>query len=914
MLFDSSPKIGINAKISTNDVTPSTVSIFGTAQMIEARKLSYEGFVLADLRMQACRILRNQMYIIYHIGLTRYMMQHTVGANFVKKFYFDVTPESFTPDSKEISLYLSNPKFLWRFSAWNYNAMIHMFDPKHRSKHMRFGFKTYNEDDSPVMSYVESRNTRIINNLKLNFNKLELITYEPYNFEKFEIVQSYFTFKLNKYEQTEIYFSDDYFLHQLDAKTTYDEYVHLLITGDCRRYPSDLLLRQIDVKNENLNKKKEKSFFKKVNKRLSTASNHKTLLKFMSSKIEKSDPAIIAQLADLVAYNRQYIKVENPLITNPRWVNECYMECLTPVSIFYWYIYGIFGNDCLIEEETNSIVGAPWDVNIEPRKMKWLLKQFINVTSNFKWLYDLSLREQHLLHDVNDLNKELIHLINLYRKVALSIDVKQFPSPKKLRCFETYDCPTESSYVLSSSMYSSIRSAGSKTLSLKRLFAHKNEDGPLRVCEPLDLFTEEPKQPANDKPCNIPTSILKKDVTNSPAQTLESLTTTAFQKTIKNNNDIQCEHEYDEDDENSMKKLSRTTTRRSTRGFHLELRDIKEEIDEDFSVDFNTAYAQAHLQPSVHVIKSNFLSVYEFSNNKVVQYKKDILSKMLLLRDIDEKENFPVVPTSSVKKKQIQVPDNYVHPLIINVMHKHLGYSHPSIALLDQGNKNAWRELEYRKLMAIVIDLVYKQSRNCLNTKPLMHLLYDETGRFGVEPSTFISFHDTIIHKLKNRYENITNAINSAMKKFKCRRNVNDFPNAPRISANFNIVKYEETRDCHVAVITYFTDYFLANHPGMKFMRSMLWTVHFILGSTSQIKKLMYAIARDIHLSELFERCKYFSLNTNWSYEHFNFDRSNQEMFESYQLFEPHSTDDSESKLASSSEESLQNNLSLKSD
>lgn len=906
MLFDSKPKIGINAKISINEITPSTISIFGTAQMIEARKSSYIGFNLADLKMQASRILKNQMYIIYHLGLTRFMMQHAVGANFVKKNYFEITPESFTPTNEEISLYLSNPKFLWRFSAWNYNAMIQMFDPKHRSKNFTHSFKTYKEDDSPVMSYVESRNTRIINNLKLNFKKLDSIKYEPYNHEKFETVQSYFTYRLNKYEQTEIYFSDDYYLHELDAETTYDEYIHLLITGDCRRYPSDLLLQQIDVKNDNLNKIKSKTFFKKVNKRLSKSSCFSSVLKYMSAKVEKSDPLIIPKLADLVAFNKKYVTINNPLITNPRWLNECYLEFLTPMSVFYWFINGIFDNDHIISENSDSAIGVPWDIDIESNKKKWLLKQFSKVTVGYKWLYDVSLRESKetdMSQETKKLNQELIHLINLYIKVALSIDTKQFPSPKKLKCFESYNSSTQRSYVSSSSVYSSIRSAGSKTLSLRRLFVQKDEVGPIHLSELDNCFKKKEKPNFNNDDTTF--DVLTTTELNLPVRTLESLATTTFQLKLKKS----CNTDYDE---NSKNQLSRSTTRKSTKGFQLELCDIKEEVDEDFSVELDTACAQEHLPPSAHIIKDNFASVYKFSNKKVVKYKANILNKLIVLRNLDEKENLPIIPTCPVIKKQQDVPDSYVHPSIIASVRKHVDFPHPTLELLSQGDINAWKKLSYVDSIVIVIDLLFRDSPNCLNTKPLIPLIFKNYGRSWLYSHIYDLAHEYIIYKLNNRYETMKAAIDSTMKKFTLTRDFKNFPDDPKFSAKLNMPTFTKGVEGHTQVCNYLVDYYLAHHPDMRFIRDLLLTVLVLLGSSESMKELAYVIARDIYLSEGFDKCKYFTQNTNWSYELFNFDESNQEIYDAVQTFEFGNEISSELE-STCSEESLENNLSINS-
>lgn len=232
-------------------VTPTTFNILGTPQFLEAKNSDYQGYDLDDLRASAYGILQTQLYMLYTWCITRFCLKHKVKASLIDPRYFNLKPSCFIPSQEEIQLYIFQPKFLWRFSMKNYAFFARNFDDI-ELPHFRSQLSTYLEDDSPMMPYLKPYHTELKNRL---ISKMKRDVPERTRFHKFNVTQIYdflgknFPHQLDRYDHCEIYYSDDFYLHQMSGSVAYDEFMALLLTGQNGMSPGQLLQDQIDAAN-----------------------------------------------------------------------------------------------------------------------------------------------------------------------------------------------------------------------------------------------------------------------------------------------------------------------------------------------------------------------------------------------------------------------------------------------------------------------------------------------------------------------------------------------------------------------------------------------------------------------------------------------------------------------------------------
>lgn len=264
MFFRLDPYDTSHTFLTIDDVAPTTLSIFGTAQFSEAKNADYRGFKPSHLASCAYRILQIQCHLLYRWCLVRYLMDHSIKGNLVRQKCFDVTPDCFQPTEDDIQLYIENPKFLWRFSKRNYSVISKLFHPGNLHSSPDSFLHSYNKDVSAIMPYLTDKNNRVKLGLKKKFKLLKEINYSFCDINKYKAANTkYFKFCLNYYECSEFLYSDDFHLHMMDGDTSYDEFVSIILTGKCERYICQLYSLQIDSYNKELQllpnrRKKEK--------------------------------------------------------------------------------------------------------------------------------------------------------------------------------------------------------------------------------------------------------------------------------------------------------------------------------------------------------------------------------------------------------------------------------------------------------------------------------------------------------------------------------------------------------------------------------------------------------------------------------------------------------------------------------
>ncbi|TID16711.1 hypothetical protein CANINC_004163 [Pichia inconspicua] len=237
----------INNNVTAIEKIASTaLSLFGTAQFLEAHLSLYANFQRKDLKTLAIVILQRQLYLLYRWSLIRYLVSHRVKRSLIKKKWFSVSPDCFIPDEADIELYIKQPKFLWRFSSNNYAYMCEIFSPSPSSSNLKYDLQTYEKDSSFIVPYLEKSNNFFVKKTLLrlfqtNSSSSSIEYHDKIN--KIEALNTfeYFKFNLNNYETTEIFYSDDFYLHQMDPYTTYNEFFLVLLTGECKRYKGGLL-------------------------------------------------------------------------------------------------------------------------------------------------------------------------------------------------------------------------------------------------------------------------------------------------------------------------------------------------------------------------------------------------------------------------------------------------------------------------------------------------------------------------------------------------------------------------------------------------------------------------------------------------------------------------------------------------
>lgn len=252
----------------------SALHLYNTIQFRQAFKNKYEGIDPVDLFARARKIIQYQFYDLYKISLTRFCVMHPVAEKFISEDTFKYTPKSFIPDEDEISLYIKNPKFLWRFSMANYGFFQIHFTTKipfyEIDNKYAFGINyTYDRDTSPLVAYVCSTNQIIDTSLKKKLKLFRPIYRDDgIKISKIDHYAEKFTFpRSGPNAMKELIFSDDVHLHLFNPfHLTYSEFLNGIITGKYTCAPTGLLRFQLEMENEEVKKLKEIKAKEKLNK------------------------------------------------------------------------------------------------------------------------------------------------------------------------------------------------------------------------------------------------------------------------------------------------------------------------------------------------------------------------------------------------------------------------------------------------------------------------------------------------------------------------------------------------------------------------------------------------------------------------------------------------------------------------
>lgn len=354
MIFIDSPDFNDPDLHNIHDVGVSTLALFGTAQLKEAARSDYKDFNISELKRKIKSILQLQLYLLYRWALTRYMLCHNVKGNFIKQKFFDVTPDSFKPTVADIELYFRKPAFLWRLSAFNYQNLCLLFSTK--VKQVNITLKAYTLDSSNMLDYIDN---------KLSFFSRSMFQSAPTNLKRISTIQEYFKYNLSKYEQSEIYFAQDYFLNMMDATTCYTEFVEILLTGACERYECQLSKIKLDSKGKTI---------------FQFTPNYYVIPEFATD-----------HFADLVKMREKEVNIQNKLILNTNWVEEALCTTMFPNYSFFRLLKRIFGSKLTLNKfkwqdkcGNNVIIGT--ELPCTQEKEVWLVLKYFTITLQYPWL------------------------------------------------------------------------------------------------------------------------------------------------------------------------------------------------------------------------------------------------------------------------------------------------------------------------------------------------------------------------------------------------------------------------------------------------------------------------------------------------------------------------------------------------
>ena len=259
-------------------VATTALTLYGTSQFIEARKSNYANFKKRDVYLRAKTILRRQLMMLYHWSLTRYCIENPLRIKQIRKDAFKISMDNFDVTIEEINKYIDNPKFLWRFSARNYDFFVTFFKSHRKSKLFYSRFETADIDDSPLVDYVKPLNNYLKDKLKKTFNYDITSMKRYYNYDTDYILNFMKTHlqSINEYESAEFLYSDDYYLHEVQPDAKYEDFVcHLLCGLSSKKNYSPLLNWHI-----------ENRLFQKA-KKISDNPNINTILKFKLANLAK---------------------------------------------------------------------------------------------------------------------------------------------------------------------------------------------------------------------------------------------------------------------------------------------------------------------------------------------------------------------------------------------------------------------------------------------------------------------------------------------------------------------------------------------------------------------------------------------------------------------------------------------------
>lgn len=337
-------KYSVRAVNPITNVLNTAYSIFGTTQFVEAKNANYEGFVDSDLRFRAYTILQRQVYMIMRWSILRYALDNPLKINFLNARVFNLTPDNFVPSLEDIDSYLKCPRFLWRFSWQNYTECIEAMECK-ETDFKYLDFRLSYQDGSCINAFARGKHTKLTNSFKkrLHVDNINMSHYDLNKIDKMDKV--YFNFQLTKFEKLEYLYSDDYMMFEMDGKTTYEEFTHLILTGQCHRYNSKILEEKVKFDNEK----------HQIKKRIIKAQSNKPLIEALKNTIRtfhsergyyNKDPS--DELSFFYESGKQYKIVMKliKMIDNQDTMNrDLFEELFNQVDISIYNFYGSTDDD-----------------------------------------------------------------------------------------------------------------------------------------------------------------------------------------------------------------------------------------------------------------------------------------------------------------------------------------------------------------------------------------------------------------------------------------------------------------------------------------------------------------------------------------------------------------------------------------
>lgn len=209
---------------------PTTLTVYGTAQMVEAKQCNYKDFDLLELQVATARIICKQKYLIFEWSLIRFCLLNPDKIKKIGKHIFEITPKQFTASQLDIELYLNNPKFLFRFSLATASYFEDYFFKPLQEFTGAPDLVSFNEDTSAMVPYIEKpcNNTdsfwNVLKKVNLNNN-----LFKPEDVKKIKV--KYIQYSLSVYDTCEVFYSDDFVLHQMDTDISCFEFAECLLTG-----------------------------------------------------------------------------------------------------------------------------------------------------------------------------------------------------------------------------------------------------------------------------------------------------------------------------------------------------------------------------------------------------------------------------------------------------------------------------------------------------------------------------------------------------------------------------------------------------------------------------------------------------------------------------------------------------------
>lgn len=257
---------------SSETTTLTTDKLINTAAFIKEHHMNptYEGIPNDSLIKQTTRILQIQSFELCQWCLLRARIQHPFKFKRLDASCSKITPWNFVIEDSDISLYLRNPKFLWRFSVNNYEYFCRIFargrkefksssnicDPCLRGDEVL----TYDKDDSQVVPYYI--NHAAILDILIRYSLRKPIRecskwYKMYDFE--EMLTNTSSYKLTVNDKSEFKYSYEYSLQMIESDLSYATFVRILITGHTKDGAGPLLDVILTKEAEELERRKKRN-------------------------------------------------------------------------------------------------------------------------------------------------------------------------------------------------------------------------------------------------------------------------------------------------------------------------------------------------------------------------------------------------------------------------------------------------------------------------------------------------------------------------------------------------------------------------------------------------------------------------------------------------------------------------------